>query len=123
MAKKTQATWGGRFAEGPADLMLRFSESVSFDRRLAPFDIAVNKAHSCMLCSVGLLTPPERDAIHHGLDEIAAEIEAGTFKWDTKFEDVHMNIEQALTRRVPAALRLHTPVEDSLPRLISIMPV
>ncbi len=107
-ASPTQATWGGRFSTGPAELMLRFSESVSFDKRLAPFDIAVNKAHSAMLAHVGLLTPPERDAIHRGLDEIGAEIEAGTFVWEMKFEDVHMNIEQALTKRVPAAARLHT---------------
>ena len=43
--------------------MLRYSESVSFDHRLAPFDIEVNRAHSAMLCKVGLLTSPERDAI------------------------------------------------------------
>ena len=49
MAKASQATWGGRFSSGPADLMLRFSESVSFDQRLAPFDIAGSKAHSAML--------------------------------------------------------------------------
>ncbi|MGH8016695.1 MAG: argininosuccinate lyase, partial [Opitutaceae bacterium] len=93
MGKNKQATWGGRFSEGPAELMLRFSESVSFDRRLAAFDIAVNKAHSAMLCHVGLLTPPEREAIHRGLDEIAEQIASGSFKWDTRLEDVHMNIE------------------------------
>lgn len=108
MGKNKQATWGGRFSEGPAELMLRFSESVSFDRRLAAFDIAVNKAHSAMLCHVGLLTPPEREAIHRGLDEIAEQIASGSFKWDTRLEDVHMNIEQALTKRVPVAARLHT---------------
>jgi argininosuccinate lyase len=108
MAKKSQATWGGRFTAGPADLMLQFSESVSFDRRLAPFDIAGSKAHSAMLAHVGLLTQRERDAIHAGLDAILAEIQAGKFEWDTRLEDVHMNIEQALTRRVPAAAKLHT---------------
>ena len=108
MAKASQATWGGRFSSGPADLMLRFSESVSFDQRLAPFDIAGSKAHSAMLAHVGILTPAERDAIHKGLDVILAEIEAGKFVWDTKLEDVHMNIEQALKQRVPAAAKLHT---------------
>ncbi|PTX90742.1 argininosuccinate lyase [Opitutus sp. ER46] len=108
MAKPSQATWGGRFTAAPAELMLQFSESVSFDRRLAPFDIAGSKAHSAMLAHVGLITTKERDAIHAGLDEIRAEIEAGTFRWDVKFEDVHMNIEQALTKRVPAAAKLHT---------------
>jgi argininosuccinate lyase len=108
MAKKTQATWGGRFNEGPAALMLKFSESVSFDRRLAPFDIAGSKAHSAMLAHVGLITPKERNAIHAGLDVILAEIEEGRFVWDERLEDVHMNIEHALTKRVPAAAKLHT---------------
>ena len=108
MAKSSHATWGGRFSAGPAELMLQFSESVSFDCRLAPFDIAGSKAHSAMLAHVGLITPKERDAIHAGLDEILAEIETGKFKWQTKLEDVHMNIEQALTKRVPAAAKLHT---------------
>lgn len=85
-----------------------FSESVSFDKRLAPFDIAGSKAHSAMLAHVGLLTAAERDAIHAGLDAILAEIAAEKFVWSTQLEDVHMNIEQALTRRVPAAAKLHT---------------
>lgn len=88
--------------------MLEFSESVSFDRRLALFDIEGSKAHSAMLAHVGLLTGKERAAIHRGLDAIAAEITAGKFTWDMRLEDVHMNIEQALTQRVPAAAKLHT---------------
>ncbi len=108
MAKPSHATWGGRFSAGPAELMLQFSESVSFDRRLAPFDVAGSKAHSAMLAHVGLITPAERDAIHAGLDAVLGDIEAGKFTWDTRLEDVHMNIEQALTKRVPAAAKLHT---------------
>jgi argininosuccinate lyase len=108
MAKPSHATWGGRFTAGPAELMLQFSESVSFDRRLAAFDIAGSKAHSAMLAHVGLITVAERNAIHAGLDAILVEIEAGKFTWETRLEDVHMNIEQALTKRVPAAAKLHT---------------
>lgn len=109
MAKKpSHATWGGRFTAGPAELMLTFSESVSFDARLAPFDIAGSKAHSAMLAHVGLITAKECDAIHAGLDVILADVLAGKFTWDKKLEDVHMNIEQALTKRVPAAAKLHT---------------
>ena len=109
MAKQgKQVTWGGRFSAGPAELMLKFSESVSFDHRLAPFDIAGSKAHSAMLAKAGLITAKERDAIHAGLDAILKEIEAGKFTWSTQLEDVHMNIEQALTKRVPAAAKLHT---------------
>jgi argininosuccinate lyase len=108
MAKKTQATWGGRFETGPAALMQKFSESASFDRRLAPFDIAGSKAHSAMLAHVGLITAKERDAIHKGLDTILRDISAGRFVWDESLEDVHMNIEHALTKLVPAAAKLHT---------------
>ncbi len=103
-----QATWGGRFSKGPAELMLRFSESVSFDQRLALFDIQCSEAHSAMLAEVGLLTVAEKDAIHRGLTEIRSEVEAGSFTWDERFEDVHMNIEQTLTERVPEAAKLHT---------------
>jgi argininosuccinate lyase len=88
--------------------MLRFSESVSFDRRLAAFDIRGSKAHAAMLAHVGLITPVECEAIEAGLDAILHEIMAGRFKWERKLEDVHMNIEQVLTKRVPAAAKLHT---------------
>ena len=87
--------------------MVKFSESVSVDRRLAPFDLEVNRAHAAMLARTGLLTAEERDAICTGLDEIGREIEAGRFRWVADLEDVHMNLEQALTGRVPAAAKLH----------------
>lgn len=88
--------------------MMRFSESVSFDHRLAPFDLAGSRAHASMLAAVGLLTEAERDAILAGLEAIGAEVAAGTFPWDPALEDVHMNIERRLTERVPAAAKLHT---------------
>lgn len=88
--------------------MLRFSESVSFDHRLAPFDIQGSKAHAAMLEHVGLLTKKECKAIRDGLDEILEEVRTGKFAWNTQLEDVHMNIEQALSKRVPAAAKLHT---------------
>lgn len=88
--------------------MLRIGESVSFDQRLAVFDVQGSKAQAAMLAHVGILTAEERDAIHTGLDAILVEVEAGQFNWDMALEDVHMNIEQALTLRVPAAAKLHT---------------
>lgn len=106
--KKKQATWGGRFGEGPADLMLRFSESVSFDARLAPFDVQGSQAHARMLAKVGLLSEQECRDICQGLEAVLRDIQTGVFAWDIAFEDVHMNIEQALTQRVPAAAKLHT---------------
>ena len=108
MAKKQQVTWGGRFTTGPGALMQHFSESVSYDQRLALFDIAGSRAHAAMLAKVGILTRTEKDAIHRGLDGLAREVTAGKFRWKTELEDVHMNLEQALTARVPAAAKLHT---------------
>ena len=108
MAKQVQSIWGGRFDAAPAALMQKFSESASFDRRLAAFDILGSKAHSAMLERVGLITARERRAIHAGLDAIREEIAAGRFHWEERLEDVHMNIEHALTMRVPAAAKLHT---------------
>jgi argininosuccinate lyase len=106
MARHSQATWGGRFHAKPAELMLVFSESVSFDWRLALFDIEVSIAHAAMLRKVRILSAHEHSAIRAGLKEIAQSVASGRFKWETDLEDVHMNVEQALTRKVPAASKL-----------------
>lgn len=103
-----QATWGGRFQESPSALMLHFSESVSFDYQLAPYDLLCSLAHSAMLESVGILTHEEKEAIHQGLYDLGKKIRAGQFTWKQELEDVHMNLEQALTEAVPAAAKLHT---------------
>jgi len=105
---RRHATWGGRFSESPAQLMVRIGESVSFDKALARFDLEGSRAHAAMLARVGLIGGDEAEAIREGLDALEREIEAGEFAWDPALEDVHMNIEQALTRRVPAAAKLHT---------------
>ena len=108
MASSKQATWGGRFSELPSEKMIAFGESISFDFRLAPYDIQCSKAHSAMLGTVGILTSAEVDAIHQGLDEINNLIREGKFEWERDLEDVHMNIEQALLRYTPASAKLHT---------------
>jgi argininosuccinate lyase len=61
-----------------------------------------------MLSKVGILKSSECRAIIEGLDSIAKEIKAGKFKWSKELEDVHMNIESALTKKVPVAAKLHT---------------
>ncbi|MCX7824566.1 MAG: argininosuccinate lyase [Verrucomicrobiae bacterium] len=108
MAKKSQPTWGGRFSSSPAEKVLRFTESVSFDRRLALYDILGSVAHAKMLARIGALTRAECAAIVKGLERIGCEIVDGKFKWRADLEDVHMNIEADLTRRVPAGAKLHT---------------
>ncbi|MBR6389686.1 MAG: argininosuccinate lyase [Opitutales bacterium] len=103
-----QASWGGRFSEAPSELMLRFGESVSFDRKLAFFDIQGSCAQAEMLASCGIISEEECSQILRGLEKIADQIADGKFKWDMALEDVHMNIEQALTKIAPAAAKLHT---------------
>ena len=98
----------GRFAGGPSEEVARFTESISFDWRLWRHDIAGSIAHATMLQKIGVLTKSEWAAIRKGLEQIASEIAAGKFKWKAALEDVHMNIEAELTRRVPAGAKLHT---------------
>jgi len=101
--------WGGRFTESTDSLVEAFSASVQFDRRLAPHDIRGSIAHATMLARVGVLSEADRDAIVAGLTAIAGDIEAGRFEWRQQLEDVHMNIEAELTRRIgDAGKRLHT---------------
>jgi argininosuccinate lyase len=101
--------WGGRFTEATSLLVERFTESVSFDRRLYRQDIAGSRAHAQMLGKIGVLTDIEVERIVAGLAGIQAEIEAGRFEWKTELEDVHMNIEARLTERIGAAgKKLHT---------------
>ena len=83
MAKKSQATWGGRFNAAPAELMLKFSESVSFDARLALFDIEGSKAHSAMLAHVVVEGFRMGDRMMH------AELEAYFADQDRVRADVH----------------------------------
>lgn len=106
--KSAVVSRSGRFSGGPAADVAAFSESISFDWRLWRQDILGSKAHATMLETIGVLTRKERDEIHAGLDALGAEIEAGRFRWKPELEDVHMNIEAELTRRVPAAAKLHT---------------
>lgn len=98
----------GRFAGGPAAEVAQFSESISFDWRLWRHDIIGSMAHAEMLYVIGVLTKKEFEVIVRGLDAIGKEIKAGKFKWKPELEDVHMNIEAELTRRVPAGAKLHT---------------
>ena len=101
--------WAGRFTEPTEALVERFTESVSVDHRLARHDIRGSIAHATMLAEVGVLSAEDRDAIVAGLEGILADIEAGDFEWRTSAEDVHMNVESVLTRRIgEAGKRLHT---------------
>lgn len=107
--KKESKLWGGRFQEATDKAVEAFSASEHFDRRLAPQDIAGSKAHARMLASCGIISEEDAAAICQGLDQIAQEIQEGRFQWRPELEDVHMNIEKALSDRIgEAGKRLHT---------------
>ncbi|PCI20113.1 MAG: argininosuccinate lyase [Piscirickettsiaceae bacterium] len=101
--------WGGRFTQSTDAFVQAFTASVEFDQRLAPYDIQGSIAHAKMLAHVDILTSQECEQITDGLQQILLEIEAGRFEWSIALEDVHMNIEAALTERIGiAGKKLHT---------------
>jgi argininosuccinate lyase len=105
----TNKMWGGRFASAPGAIMEEINASIGFDFRLALQDIEGSKAHVAMLGQTGILERADAQAISNGLDEIAREIEAGSFNFSRALEDIHMNIEARLTELIgPTAGRLHT---------------
>jgi len=103
------AMWGGRFSMNTNQELARFSESISYDRRLYPFDIQGSKAHVKMLAKQGIVPQNTADMVVKELDRILAEIEAGNFEFKSELEDIHMNIESALIDTLGAeGARLHS---------------
>src|SRR6266478_3198381 len=99
----------GRFDEPASEAAQLYSESVSIDWRLYSHDIKGSLAHAKGLVAAGILTKEEHQQIEAALTVIEAEIKAGDFRWERSLEDVHMNIEAALTKRIGAAgAKLHT---------------
>jgi argininosuccinate lyase len=99
----------GRFEESMSTLLRDYGQSVSYDWRLHRHDILGSIAHAHALKKAGFLTEQEFDSIRKGLEEIGAEIESGSFTFSVDLEDIHMNIEKELTRRIgDAGAKLHT---------------
>ncbi len=110
--KKHSATnqlWGGRFGQGPAEIMAQINASISFDQRLYRQDIAGSKAHCDMLVACNILSAEDGKAILNGLDQILGEFERGEITLDPALEDIHMHVETRLRDLVgDTAGRLHT---------------
>src|SRR5688572_21858519 len=107
--KRKRPPWSARFSEPVDERVKRFTASVSFDRRLAKYDIQASRAHAGMLAAQGILTRRDLAAIQRGLARIEREVESGRFRWSLEAEDVHLNIERRLTALVgDAGKRLHT---------------
>ncbi|HZH27987.1 MAG TPA: argininosuccinate lyase [Azospirillaceae bacterium] len=106
---KSNAMWGGRFAEAMDRVMEAINASIGFDQRMAGQDIQGSLAHADMLAAKGILKAEDRDRIHEGLKAVLAEIESGNFQFSTALEDIHMNVEARLSELIGApAGRLHT---------------
>ena len=104
-----QAGWSGRFNEPVSELVQRYTASVTFDKRLAAFDISASLAHADMLHGVGLISKTDLQDIESGLATISEEIDQDKFDWSIALEDVHLNIEKRLIDLVgDAGKRLHT---------------
>jgi argininosuccinate lyase len=106
---QTNSSWGGRFSEATDAFVAEFTASIGFDQRLYRHDIQGSIAHATMLSECGVLTTDEKDAIVNGLLEVQADIENGKIEWSVELEDVHMNVEAALTDKIGiVGKKLHT---------------
>ncbi|MFM2435785.1 MAG: hypothetical protein RL063_1766, partial [Pseudomonadota bacterium] len=97
---KKDTSWSGRFNEPVAALVKKYTASISFDQRLAVFDIQGSLAHAQMLGAQKIISADDVRAIEAGLAEILQEVEAGQFEWLLDLEDVHLNIEKRLTDKI-----------------------
>jgi len=106
---EAEKSWEKRLAGEPDDLTVNFVESLSIDKRLYKYDIVGSIAHAQMLAEQKLITKDEFKQIKDGLIEISEEITQGRFKFEKKYEDIHMAIETALVKKIgQAGKKLHT---------------
>jgi argininosuccinate lyase len=109
MREKPSKLWDGRFSEATDAFVEAFTASVGFDQQLARYDIEGSIAHATMLQHVGVLSDAELEQIREGLAAIGSRIDRGEFTWSVALEDVHMNIEKALTDMIgDTGKKLHT---------------
>lgn len=100
MANQKEKLWNGRFTEATDAFVESFTASVNFDHILADYDIEGSMAHARMLSKADIISAPDLATMLAGLSEIRQEISQGQFQWSVQLEDVHMNIEAALTARI-----------------------
>ena len=98
-----------RFGEEQDPLFRRINSSISFDWRLAPFDVGQSKAHARALARLGVLDAGELAKISEGLEQVSGELEGGSFEFRDDDEDIHVAIERRLTELIgPLGGKLHT---------------
>jgi argininosuccinate lyase len=99
---KQKALWSGRFKGGMSQDTLRFTSSLSLDSRMAWYDIVGSMAHARMLGKQAILPQKDVALILEGLRELLAALEGCELEFDEGLEDVHTNVEAALTERIGA---------------------
>src|SRR5271169_2547877 len=92
--------WAGRFTGKTSKSVENYTESISFDKRLWKYDIEGSIAHAKMLSKQGIIPRRDADRIIRGLKDIYLEMEEGKFRFNPELEDIHMNIEAALIRKI-----------------------
>ncbi len=101
--------WGGRFSATADDFAESFGASITFDYRLAPYDIQGSIAHASMLGETGIISKEEASSIVVGLRVLRERVARGELDFTLQDEDIHMNIERHLTELIgPVAGKLHT---------------
>ncbi|WP_019323063.1 argininosuccinate lyase [Streptococcus mutans] len=109
MTTKNHKLWGGRFEAGLAQWVEEFGASISFDQKLAEFDLKGSIAHVTMLGEKGIISQEDAATIKAGLEDLLEEYKTGQLKFDVSNEDIHMNMESLLTAKIgPVAGKLHT---------------
>ena len=109
MKKKTNPVWGGRFKKNPSPLLEKINNSISFDYRLAKEDINLCKAYTEALVGAKIITASENKSIQSNLKKINEEIENGKIEFQEEYEDIHMNIEMILKKRIGSLSgKIHT---------------
>jgi len=109
LTARAAKAWGGRFASGTREIAEKFSESVSFDRRLYREDVRGSIAHAKMLGETGIISKKDSARIAKALREIEREIDRGEFPFSEEYEDIHLNIEKRLIEKTgDAGARVHT---------------
>jgi len=106
MAKKL---WGSRFGKKTNALVDKFTSSITYDSRLAKYDILGSIAHAHMLGKQGIIPAKDANSIVKGLKSLLKNVESGKFKFDPKAEDIHSNIQDLLVAKIgKSADKLHT---------------
>ena len=101
--------WHGRFASGPAEVLMEYTESLPFDRRLWKVDIEGSRAHVRGLGRAGLMSVEDVATVLSALDAVHVEFAAGTFDFVPGDEDIHTAVERRVTELAgDAGARLHT---------------